>query len=112
MSTVSELVERARAAQAAVSYTHLDKIRAIVISDIPDNGRPVAAIDETSQKIADNLVQFLKDETKAGRLPTPLPPLQSGVGSVANAVLAGLKDSDFENINIYSEVLQLSLIHI
>lgn len=83
-----------------------DKIRAIVISDIPDNGRPVAAIDETSQKIADNLVQFLKDETKAGRLPTPLPPLQSGVGSVANAVLAGLKDSDFENINIYSEVLQ------
>ena len=40
------------------------------------------------------------------RLPTPLPPLQSGVGSVANAVLAGLKDSDFENINIYSEVLQ------
>ena len=83
-----------------------DKIRAIVISDIPDNGRPVATIDETSQKIADNLVQFLKDETKAGRLPTPLPPLQSGVGSVANAVLAGLKDSDFENINIYSEVLQ------
>lgn len=83
-----------------------DKIRAIVISDIPDNGRPVAAIDETSQKIADNLVQFLKDETKAGRLPAQLPPLQSGVGSVANAVLAGLKDSDFENINIYSEVLQ------
>lgn len=83
-----------------------DKIRAIVISDIPDNGRSVAAIDETSQKIADNLVQFLKDETKAGRLPAQLPPLQSGVGSVANAVLAGLKDSDFENINIYSEVLQ------
>lgn len=83
-----------------------DKIRAIVISDIPDNGRPVATIDETSQKIADNLVQFLKDETKAGRLPAQLPPLQSGVGSVANAVLAGLKDSDFENINIYSEVLQ------
>ena len=83
-----------------------DKIRAIVISDIPDNGRPVAAIDETSQKIADNLVEFLKDETKAGRLPAQLPPLQSGVGSVANAVLAGLKDSDFENINIYSEVLQ------
>ena len=49
---------------------------------------------------------FLKDETKAGRLPAQLPPLQSGVGSVANAVLAGLKDSDFENINIYSEVLQ------
>lgn len=83
-----------------------DKIRAIVISDIPDNGRSVAAIDETSQKIADNLVQFLKDETKAGRLPAQLPPLQSGVGSVANAVLAGLKDSNFENINIYSEVLQ------
>ena len=38
--------------------------------------------------------------------PVPLPPLQSGVGGVANAVLAGLKASDFTDLKVYSEVLQ------
>ena len=33
-------------------------------------------------------------------------PLQSGVGSVANAVLEGLADSDFEHLSFYSEVMQ------
>ena len=33
-------------------------------------------------------------------------PLQSGVGSVANAVLYGLTDSGFRHLNVYSEVLQ------
>lgn len=83
-----------------------DKIAAIVITDIPDHGRAVTPVDDISQRIADNIVDFLKQETAAGRLPSPLPPLQSGVGSVANAVLAGLKQSEFTNLTIYSEVLQ------
>lgn len=33
-------------------------------------------------------------------------PLQSGVGNIANAVLYGLIDSDFENLTCYTEVLQ------
>lgn len=36
-------------------------------------------------------------------------PLQSGVGSIANAVLGGLKESDFENLTMYSEILQDSV---
>ena len=35
-----------------------------------------------------------------------LAPLQSGIGSVANAVLHGMIDSEFENLEVYSEVLQ------
>src|SRR5699024_5377925 len=35
-----------------------------------------------------------------------LGPLQSGVGSVANAVLNGMKDSQFKDIEVFSEVLQ------
>lgn len=83
-----------------------DKIRAIVVTDIPDNVRPLGPIDDISKKMASNLINFLKSEVEAGRLPENLLPLQSGVGSVANAVLAGLLESDFENLEFYSEVIQ------
>ncbi|MPM64321.1 Succinyl-CoA:coenzyme A transferase [bioreactor metagenome] len=36
-------------------------------------------------------------------------PLQSGVGSIANAVLLGLEKSKFENLEMYSEILQDSV---
>ena len=45
-------------------------------------------------------------EVKAGRLPVDLLPLQSGVGNIANAVLAGLNNAPFENLTAYTEVLQ------
>src|SRR5699024_2780096 len=56
--------------------------------------------------IADNLLHFLDQEIQAGRLTEQLAPLQSGVGSVANAVLSGMKNSRFKDIVIASEVLQ------
>lgn len=43
-------------------------------------------------------------------MPQNLLPLQSGVGSVANAVLAGLLDSPFESLDFYSEVIQDSVL--
>ncbi|MDO4711497.1 MAG: acetyl-CoA hydrolase/transferase family protein [Peptostreptococcaceae bacterium] len=82
------------------------KIAAVVFTDIPDATRPVAPIDEVSKKMAANLIGFLEKEVEAGRLPKDLLPLQSGVGSVANAVLGGLNDSNFENLEVFSEVLQ------
>ena len=85
------------------------KIVAIVETDITDKTRPVAAIDELSKKMAQNLIEFLSKEVEAKRLPENLLPLQSGVGSVANAVLAGLADSPFEHLTVYSEVLQDSV---
>ena len=39
-------------------------------------------------------------------MPKNLLPLQSGVGSIANAVVLGLTNSPFENLTVYSEVLQ------
>jgi Acetyl-CoA hydrolase len=45
-------------------------------------------------------------ERDAGRMSADRVPLQSGVGSVANAVLEGLADSDFEHLSFYSEVMQ------
>ncbi len=83
-----------------------DKIKAIVITDIIDKVRPLAPIDDLSKAMAANLIDFLQQEVKLGRLPQKMLPLQSGVGSVANAVLAGLLDSGFEDLVFYSEVIQ------
>jgi len=87
-----------------------EKIAAIVITDIVDNVRPLAPIDDCSRQISLHLIDFLKTEVKKGRLPRNLLPLQSGVGNVANAVLAGLLDSEFNNMTCYTEVIQDSML--
>ena len=87
-----------------------DKIAAIVYTDIKDKTRPVAPIDSVSEKMAKNLISFLEKEVEAKRLPKNLLPLQSGVGSVANAILGGLVESKFEDLVVYSEVIQDSVI--
>lgn len=89
-----------------------EKLAAVVYCDIPDATRAVVPIDEQSRQMAAHLLSFLKDEQAAGRLPSPLPPLQSGVGSVANAVLSGLVESDLSGLTVYSEVLQDSVIEL
>lgn len=87
----------------------LDRITCIVESDIVDHVRNLSAPDEASKKIAANLVDFLEHEQRHGRLPQQMLPLQSGVGSIANAVLMGLAESKFDNLTMYSEILQDSV---
>lgn len=87
----------------------LDRITCIVESDIVDHVRNLSAPDDTSKKIAANLVDFLEHEQRHGCLPQQMLPLQSGVGSIANAVLMGLAESKFENLTMYSEILQDSV---
>src|SRR5690606_22718677 len=79
---------------------------AIVETDSPDSNAPFSAPDDNAPAIAVPLIEFLAHEVKVGRLPANLLPLQSGVGNVANAVMAGLMDSPFENLTAYTEVLQ------
>lgn len=84
----------------------LDKIVAVVPCDITDKVRPLGEIDEDAKHMGENLVAFLKKEVAEGRMPKNLLPLQSGVGSVANAVINGLVNSDFEDLTVYTEVIQ------
>ena len=83
------------------------KIVGIVInSELHDSPSTVTEPDDETQGIADHLIAFFEKEVSEGRLPRSLGPLQAGIGSIANAVLTGLKDSNFENLIMYSEVLQ------
>jgi succinyl-CoA:acetate CoA-transferase len=83
-----------------------DKITFIVPSDIPDAVRPLAAIDDDARAMSAHLTAFFNNEIKEGRLPKNLLPLQSGVGSVANAVMAGMVDSPYEKLTVFTEVIQ------
>lgn len=83
-----------------------DKVVAIVLTDAGDRNSKFAEPDDVSKRIAAQVIDFLDHEVKAGRLPKSLLPLQSGVGNVANAVMAGLLDAPFEDLVGYTEVLQ------
>ncbi|MDF2875588.1 MAG: cat1 [Sporomusa sp.] len=83
-----------------------DKLAGIVLSDIPDDVRPLAAIDNDAKAMTGHLIDFLHGEIKTGRMPANLLPLQSGVGSVANAVITGLVHSNFSDLKVYTEVIQ------
>ena len=73
-------------------YLHCDlsKVIAVVPTAQRDKLAAFTAPDVDSQRIAENIIDFLQHEVKIGRLPPELLPLQSGVGNIANAVLAGL----------------------
>ena len=83
-----------------------EKVVAVVETDAPDRNTPFDPPSETSRAIAEHLLDFLRHEVAAGRMPPSLLPLQSGVGNTANAVLAGLGDSEFNELTAFTEVLQ------
>jgi succinyl-CoA:acetate CoA-transferase len=83
-----------------------DKIVAVVPTNAPDYATPARPMDSASALIAGHVVDFLTHEVRHGRLPATLPPLQSGVGNVTNAVLAGLGRGSFPPLTAYTEVVQ------
>lgn len=83
-----------------------EKVIAIVESKLPDNGPSMAKSNDVSKRISEHLMEFFEFEVKRGTLPKNLLPIQSGVGNVPNAVLNGFKNSKFDNIVGWTEVLQ------
>lgn len=88
----------------------MSKVIAVVESNYPDKGRAFAETDESSKAIANHILDFFTNEVKMGRLPKNLLPIQSGVGSIANAVVGGLAKGPFYNLSVYTEVLQDSML--
>ena len=90
------------------TYIEIDpeKVVAVIETNDADRNAPFKAPDEVSEQIAGNFLDFLENEVKAGRLTYDGYVMQSGVGNVPNAVMAGLMDSKFENIQAYTEVIQ------
>ena len=89
-----------------------DKIIAIVETHAPDRNTTFTPPDEVSGAIAGHILEFFEHEVKQGRLPRNLLPLQSGVGNVANAVMAGLDEGPFPHLTAYTEVLQDGMLNL
>ena len=90
-----------------------EKVVAVVETDESDRNAPFKPLDDISKKIAANYLDLLDQEVKAGRLTYDGLIMQSGVGNVPNAVMAGLLDestSKFRNIKAYTEVIQDGMI--
>lgn len=83
-----------------------EKVVGIIFSDMEDSPSTVNEPDIETQAIADHLINFFENEVEKGHFGKDLAPLQAGVGSIANAVVIGFKNSTFENLTMYSEVLQ------
>ena len=84
----------------------LSKVAAVVRTDAPDRNAPFSRPDQTSLTIASHIIEFLEWEAKRAGLPKSLLPIQSGVGNVPNAVMAGLIEAPFENMTAFTEVIQ------
>ena len=91
-----------------VPYLRVDpaKVIAVVETSQGDRNNEFAKPDAVSSQIADHIIEFMVHEMKHGRIPKEMLPIQSGVGNVANAVLAGLLTGPFENLLGFTEVLQ------
>ena len=83
-----------------------EKIVAIVMTEKHDSASTILPPDDDTAAIAGHLTGFFNGEIAAGRLTERLMPIQAGIGTIANAVLAGLIDGPFTGLTMYSEVLQ------
>lgn len=94
-------------------YVQVDpqKIVGIVETNWPDEARHFATPDALTDKIGQNVAEFLINDMKRGIIPSTFLPIQSGVGNIANAVLSGLgHDSTVPPFEMYTEVIQNSVI--
>lgn len=85
----------------------------VVETNVPNEGGKFAPVDEITKQIGENVVKFFVNEMKEGRMPKSFLPVQSGVGNIANAVLAAMGSNkaipDFE---VYTEVIQDAVIEL
>ena len=89
-----------------------DKVAAVILTNCEDTNQDSPAPTPDMEAIASHIVKFLQSEVAAGRLPNPLPPMQSGVGGVANAVLSALARSELDHLSVYTEVMQDAVVEL
>jgi acyl-CoA hydrolase len=84
----------------------LSKVAGILESTIPDYSVPFRPPDDIDRRIAANVVDFLVQCRDWLGWNKRLPPIQSGVGNVANAIVGQLYESPFQKIRFWTEVFQ------
>jgi len=89
-------------------YILVDPSKMVIVETYrPNEGNGFSPLDSITEAIGHNAAGFLVKEMKAGRIPSTFLPIQSGVGNIANAVLAAMgKNKGIPGFEIYTEVIQ------
>lgn len=104
-ATLAQITTPDRRVGQEVLHVDPHKVAAVVLTHEAEQSIAFRA-DPDAATIAGHILDFLQNEVARGRLPRALPPLQSGVGNIANAVMGGLADAPFDNLTAYTEVIQ------
>lgn len=93
-------------------YIQADPTKIVVVeTNVPNDGSSFAPVDEITSRIGQNTADFLVEEIRRGTIPASFLPIQSGVGNIANAVLAAMGDNDnIPDFEVYTEVIQDAVI--
>lgn len=93
-------------------HVEVDPAKIIVVeSNTPNDGGAFAPVDDITAKIGENVANFFVQEMVHGRMPKTFLPVQSGVGNIANAVLAAMGNSkNIPDFDVYTEVIQDAVI--
>jgi acetyl-CoA hydrolase len=87
------------------------KIAGVVLTDLEDENVPFDQPTPVTDRIGQNVADFLVADVRAGHIPPGFLPLQSGVGNIANAVLSALgRHAEVPAFEMYTEVLQDSVV--
>jgi succinyl-CoA:acetate CoA-transferase len=89
-----------------------EKLRAVVRTDRSDDGYEFRDPTDADRAVAANLVEFLVAERDRDPVVGAAPTLQFGVGSLGNALMAGLADSPLagSTLRYFGEVIQDGLL--
>ncbi len=94
-------------------YLQIDpkKVIGVVECNLPDEARSFKDADPITDKIGENVANFLMNEKRRGIIPPSFLPFQSGVGTTANAILFALgSNPEMPQMEIYTEVLQNAIV--
>jgi acetyl-CoA hydrolase len=87
------------------------KIAGVVLTELEDENGAFDEPTPVTDRIGQNVADFLVGEMRAGRIPPRFLPLQSGVGNIANAVLAAMgRSKEIPDFEMYTEVVQDSVV--
>ncbi len=79
----------------------------MVECDLPDEGTGFDDSSPETERIGQNVAEFLAAEIAVGRMPKSFLPIQSGVGNIANAVLGALgAHPGVPAFEMYTEIIQ------
>ncbi|NLX81804.1 MAG: succinate CoA transferase [Proteiniphilum sp.] len=91
-----------------LEYVKVDPSKIYVVKTSQENeGGGFAPVDEITSKIGENVSNFFVGELAKGNIPANFLPIQSGVGNIANAVLAAMaENTNIPRFEVYTEVIQ------